>query len=146
MGTIIFHGIHQFSPAMLRAIEDISKYKTVILLFNYQEQYSAIYQTWLNIYSLFDIEIRINGDNQFHPMPLMVDSYRSNLLADQIGKLADGVYTEFEGQAPPEVIEFSNITEFSGYVARIFEHAQKAQKNSRDSEPVLTSFILPQDE
>lgn len=138
MGTIIFHGIHQFSPAMLRAIEDISKYKTVILLFNYQEQYSAIYQTWLNIYSLFDLEIRINGDNQFHPMPLMVDSYRSNLLADQIGKLADGVYTEFKGQVPPEVIEFSNITEFSGYVARIFERAQKAQKNSRDSEPVLT--------
>ena len=44
--TVVIHGIHQFSPAMLCAIEDISKHKNVLLLFNYQEQYSQIYQTW----------------------------------------------------------------------------------------------------
>ena len=34
--TVVIHGIHQFSPAMLCAIEDISKQKNVVLLFNYQ--------------------------------------------------------------------------------------------------------------
>ena len=53
--TVVIHGIHQFTPAMLCAIEDISRFKNVVLLFNYQKQYEAIYQTWTNIYSLFDV-------------------------------------------------------------------------------------------
>lgn len=35
---IVIHGVHQFSPLLLRAIEEIAKYKKVILLINYQEQ------------------------------------------------------------------------------------------------------------
>lgn len=66
--TIVLHGIHQFTPAMLCAIEDISKYQTVILLFNYQEQYKAIYQTWMNIYTLFEKPIQTDFSHQFHPM------------------------------------------------------------------------------
>ena len=53
--TVVIHGIHQFTPAMLCAIEDISRSKNVILLFNYQKQYGTIYQTWTNIYSLFTL-------------------------------------------------------------------------------------------
>lgn len=55
---IVIHGVHQFSPLLLRAIEEIAKYKKVILLINYQEQYKNIYQTWIDIYSAFDCEIQ----------------------------------------------------------------------------------------
>lgn len=43
---VVIHGVHQFSPIMLRAIERMAEYKKVILLFNYQPQYKNIYQTW----------------------------------------------------------------------------------------------------
>ena len=39
---LVIHGIHQFTPIMLRAIEQLSQYKKVILLFNYQTQYSSM--------------------------------------------------------------------------------------------------------
>ena len=126
--AIVLHGIHQFTPAMLCAIEDIGKFKTVILLFNYQEQYKAVYQTWLNIYNLFEQPIRPDATHQFHPMRLMVDSYASNLLADRMGKLAEGEYDGTGENEPIEVIEFANITEFAGYAASLFENAKQRQE------------------
>lgn len=129
--TIIIHGVHQFTPAILCAIEDISKYKNVILLFNYQKQYAAIYETWMNIYSMFDVTINCKSDNEFVPMPLMVNSYQSNVLADYIGKLANGGYGEqHKALDNLEVIEFENTTEFANYAAMIFDNAKRiSEKN-----------------
>ena len=47
--TIVIHGVHQFNPITLRAIDELQKYKKVILLFNYQKQYKNVYQTWFDI-------------------------------------------------------------------------------------------------
>ena len=129
--TVVLHGIHQFSPAMLCAIEDISRYCTVILLFNYQEQYKAIYQTWINIYSLFEQPIQTDTVNHPRPMRLMVDSYESNLLADRIGKLAEGQY-DGQQNREIEVIEFANMTEFAGYAAALFERAHEDLSQMRE--------------
>lgn len=54
LDTIVIHGVHQFNPIMLRAIDELRKYKNVILLFNYQKQYKNVYQTWVDIYSAFE--------------------------------------------------------------------------------------------
>lgn len=138
--TIVIHGIHQFSPAMLCAIEDISNYKTVVLLFNYQEQYKSIYQTWINIYSLFNVGITNSTVSQFMPASLMVDSYSSNMLADCIGNLANGVFKS-PGTALKclEVIEFANMTEFVGYCTSIFEEASMLKSRDYGSrKPTLT--------
>lgn len=141
--TIIIHGIHQFSGSMLCAIEDLSLFKNVILLFNYQEQYKSIYQTWDNVYSLFEAKISKFTENQFVPMALMVDSYSSNMLAHSIGKLYNGEYYPLSSDILQElkVIEFENLTEFAGYVANIFENAQKKAKGQKV--PVL-SFMSEQ--
>lgn len=40
--VIVVHGIHQFSPLMLKAIEILSKYKNVIILFNYVPDYKNV--------------------------------------------------------------------------------------------------------
>ena len=124
--TVVFHGIHQFTPVILNAIEQVARYKRVVMLFNYQEQYKEIYQTWLDVYSCFDLVIKSQFNNEFHPNTLLPISYKGNVLADSIGKLANGEITgknqELEGI---EAIEFDNITEFSAYVATKFENAQK---------------------
>ena len=130
--TVVIHGIHQFTPSMLCAIEDISRYKTVILIFNYQSQYQAIYRTWLNIYELFGLQICTETADQFRPIRMMVDSYKANMLADRMGKLADGQYLEADTHEPIEVIEFANMTEFAGYAASLFEDARREwEKNGK---------------
>ena len=121
--TIVIHGIHQFAPSMLNAIDDFSKDFNVILLFNYQSQYKEVYETWLNIYSLFDLPIRIEQEGQFTPNSLLAYSYQSNLLADYIGKTMAGKPSNSEDLSKLEVIEFENLTEFANYVARVYQNA-----------------------
>lgn len=138
--AIVVHGIHQFSASMLCAIEDISKYLDVILLFNYQNQYKAIYQTWLNIYSLFDIEIGKSNVTEFHPVSLMRNCYASNKLADSIGALTNGEFRPLgDAYKNLEVIEFANLTEFAGYCTLMFEKAVDLKRRSHDKKaPTLT--------
>lgn len=131
--TIVFHGIHQFTPVILNAIEQVAQYKRVVMLFNYQEQYKEVYQTWLDVYSCFDLVIKSQFSNEFHPNTLLSVSYKGNVLADSLGKLANGDIT---GKRPEledsEAIEFDNITEFSAYVANCFEDAQKKYESDKN--------------
>lgn len=136
---IVIHGVHQFTPAMLCAIEDISKYKEVILLFNYQKQYASVYETWMNIYSIFDLPINNQSVNQFTPMPLLVSSYKSNVLADYIGHLSNGEFIEKNKVLNDlEVIEFDNTTEFANYVAMLFDKAKKKNEKTGNVNDPLT--------
>lgn len=138
MNTIVIHGVHQFSPAMLCAIEDIGRFKTVVLMFNYQRQYSRIYETWLNIYSLFNSSIHFGAvDNEFQPTSLY-DSFSSNALADSIGKLSEGQFDHdfFDVLKDIEVIEFENTTEFANYVAEIYETARSESETSGIPSPL----------
>ena len=141
---IVIHGVHQFTPAMLSAIEDISKYKDIILLFNYQKQYASVYDTWMNIYSIFDVPINNQSTNQFVPMPLLINSYKSNVLADYIGHLTNGEFIEKNKVLNDlEVIEFDNNTEFANYVARLFEKAKK-DSNSHGKVKAPIAFMSEQ--
>ena len=127
--TVVIHGIHQFTPTILSMIEEVSKYKRVVLLFNYQQQYNEIYQTWLDVYSCFDLNIKSQFNNEFKPTTLLQPSYEGNMLADQIGRLANGTLIEKSKDINNvKVVEFDNITEFSAYVARIYEEATKNWK------------------
>lgn len=121
---VVFHGIHQFAPLITRTIEVISQYKQVVLLFNYQKQYKNIYQTWMDIYSIWDIPINSQLSNEFRPTSLLSLSYEGNTLADQIGQLAEGKYSgRSEVLNNLEIIEFDNITEFASYVGRVYQNA-----------------------
>jgi len=131
--TVVIHGVHQFTPAMLCAIEDISRHKNVVLLFNYQEQYSEVYKTWLDIYSLFEEPINISSRNKFRPVSLMVQSYPCNVLADCVGTLSNGEYNDNSDiLSGIEVLEFDNLTEFAGYCAMLYEDARDHRERSRE--------------
>ena len=128
-GTIVIHGIHQFTPAMLCAIEDIAKVKNIVLIFNYQKQYQKVYQTWLDIYSLFNTTIKFSSNEEFEPNALLGESYQANLLSDCIGKMSDCCYNENNEELEElEVIEFENNTEFANYVAQVYEDALRKKR------------------
>ncbi len=122
---IVIHGVHQFSPLLLRAIDEISQYKKVILLINYQEQYKSVYQTWIDIYSAFDCEIKNFDGIEFHPSDIMSVSYEGNLLAQNMGRLMGGRKEDILVKEPYKIIEFDNMTEFANYAAKVFEDAEK---------------------
>lgn len=143
--TVVIHGIHQFTPTILSMIEEVAKYKRVVLLFNYQQQYKEIYQTWLDVYSCFDLNIKSQFNNEFIPSTLLQASYKGNVLADQIGKLADGTLTEKSRVLNDiSVIEFDNITEFSAYVAQIFEDASRKYHEDENKKESALSYMREQ--
>lgn len=125
LDQIVIHGVHQFSPLLLRTIEEIAKYKKVILLINYQEQYKSVYQTWIDIYSAFDCVIQNFDGVEYHPVDVSSISYEGNLLAQNMGKLIGGHKDDIFVKKPYEIIEFDNMTEFANYVAKVFEDAEK---------------------
>lgn len=127
---VVIHGVHQFSPIMLRAIERIAEYKKVILLFNYQPQYKNIYQTWIDIYSAFDCSILDSTTAEFRPSLSFPISYEGNLIADNIGKLTNGQMASVSLDSEIEILEFDNMTEFAGYVAEVFNAAEKADPDN----------------
>lgn len=140
--TVVFHGIHQFTPIILKAIDEISKHKRVVLLFNYQNQYKNIYQTWIDVYSSFDIPIKSQFSNEFTPSKLLPNSYTGNVLADKIAILAEGNNKVSNSELSEiEVSEFDNITEFAGYVAKIYEDAIKKYEGIEKSEESYKSVL-----
>lgn len=123
---VVIHGIHQFTPIILRGIEQLSQYKKVILLFNYQSQYSAAYQTWIDIYSAFDSPIHSFDTLEFLPVLEHKQSYQGNLLADSLGRMINGNMQSVKRYDDLDVLEFDNVTEFASYVATLFSDAAKS--------------------
>ena len=121
---VVIHGVHQFTPIMLRAIEAIAQYKEVILLFPYQPQYKNVYQTWVNIYSAFDSHPQNFAGLDRGVVWAGASGSSANVLADRIGRLMEG---RLEGLSPTpfDVIEFDSVTEFADYAANIFECAAR---------------------
>lgn len=142
--TIVIHGVHQFSPMILQTIELVAKYKRVILLFNYQQQYKNVYQTWIDVYSSFDLPIKSQFMNEFKPNPLLANSYEGNLLADRMANLIEGHPEENEEECPFEVMEFDNNTEFASYVAGVFEDALKRQERDKDARKSTLYYMQEQ--
>ncbi len=143
MSTIVVHGVHQFSPIILLALEHIAVYKNVLLLFNYQAQYKNVYQTWVDVYTSFDLPIQGQSNNEFRPNPLLINSYAGNRLADQMASLIEGRTEDAIVANPVEVIEFDNNTEFASYVAHVYEEALRRQEKALNPKR-STLYYMPE--
>ena len=140
--TIVVHGVHQFSPMILQTLEHVSKYKRVVLLFNYQNQYKNVYQTWIDVYSSFALPIKSQFVNEFKPNPLLANCYDGNHLADRMAHLIEGKSVD-EEDTPFEIIEFDNNTEFAGYVSKVYEDALARQERDKDGKR-STLYYMPE--
>lgn len=131
--TMVVHGIHQFSPIMLRTIEILSKYKNVIILFNYQQDYKNVYQTWLSVYNWFESKINISLQN-FHNDS---QEFEGGKIADNMAALISGSTATIDFANQIDVLEFDNRTEFAGYIAKKFEEAETERSRDGYLHPAL---------
>ena len=131
--TVVVHGIHQFSPIMLRTIEILSKYKNVIILFNYQQDYKNVYQTWLSVYNWFESKINISLQN-FHNDS---QEFEGGKIADNMAALISGSTAAIDFANQIDVLEFDNRTEFAGYIAKKFEEAETERSRDGYLHPTL---------
>ena len=141
--TIVIHGVHQFSPMILQALEHVAKYKRVVLLFNYQNQYKNVYQTWIDVYSSFDLPIKSQFVNEFKPNPLLANSYDGNRLAERMAHLIEGKSLDDDTDVPFEIIEFDNNTEFASYVSKVYEAALVRQEKDKEGKR-STLYYMPE--
>lgn len=141
--TIVVHGVHQFSPMILQTLEHVAKYKRVVLLFNYQNQYKNVYQTWIDVYSSFDLPIKSQFINEFKPNPLLANCYDGNRLADRMAHLIEGKSVDEEAEIPLEIIEFDNNTEFASYVSKVYEEAIVRQRKDKEGKR-STLYYMPE--
>lgn len=131
--TIVIHGIHQFTPIMLRTIEILSKYKNVVILFNYQPDYKNVYQTWLNVYSWFESKISLSAQNFNNES----QEFEGGVIADNIAAMIAGSTSAIDLSNKIDVTEFDNQTEFAGYIAKRFEEATKKREADGFKHPTL---------
>lgn len=131
--TVVIHGIHQFSPIMLRTLEVLSKYKNVIILFNYQQDYKNVYQTWLNVYNWFESKTNISLQN-FHNDS---QEFEGGKIADNMAALISGSTAAIDFANQIDVLEFDNQTEFAGYIAKKFELAESERSKDEYAHPAL---------
>ena len=107
ISTVVIHGLHQFTPIALRAIDELQKYKNVILLFNYQKQYKSVYQTQF-------------GERQFLNYPIghffiaianMWDSENNEILISDINDIRECLCANILAEeSPGELVSiFSRI-------------------------------------
>lgn len=132
--TIVFNGIHQFSPDILTTIFEMSKFKNVVLLFNYQQQYNEVYKTWMRIYENFKRPIKFSSVDELVPNVLL--SKDGNYLADYIGKIINCEDFDMDNCLKNiKLIEFDNLTEFANYCANVYQKADRyrIKMNSQNS-------------
>lgn len=124
--TIVIHGVHQFTPLMLRAIEELSKYKLVVLMFNYVPSFKSIYQTWLNVYEYFE-SIKELSPNDY---TFKDTDTPGRSAANEIKALFEqDSSVSLNETSNISVLEFDNTTEFAGYIAKKYEDAENAQRD-----------------
>ena len=123
--VIIVHGIHQFSPIMLKTIEVLGEHKNVFILFNYIPDYKSVYQTWTNIYSWFESKITFSPQNFYDHS----QDFAGGRIADNIAAMLAGSTATIDYSDRINVTQFDNQTEFAGYIAKKFEVAEKMFNN-----------------
>ena len=131
---IVVHGVHQFTAAQIRLITELEKQGlTIIFLFNYQPKFSAIYDSWINIYSNFDVNVNKDGkDHAIIPPEFQTESYA---LATALGLLFEGKFSpanpdmraSYDKYKSCTYIKFANLTEYAHYVASCVDSAKRKQ-------------------
>ena len=130
---VVIHGIHQFSPIMLKTIETLGKFKNVIILFNYLPDYKNVYQTWLNVYSWFESKTMISSQNFFNNS----HDFLGGRIADNMVAMIAGSTATIDYSEQIKVVEFDNQTEFAGYIAKKFEKAEQEREKDKFAHPAL---------
>ena len=130
---VVIHGIHQFTPLILKTIETLSTYKRVVLIFNYIPEFANIYETWNEIYRTFESR---TVKSQYDFLPDLSLS-KGGEIASSIGGLIEENSVFKINDSKIEIVEYNNLTEFVGYISAMFENAKKKAAKDENKHPIL---------
>ena len=95
---VIIHGIFNFKPAIIAAIDDLIKANIdIIFIFNYREDYPSFYKCWKEIYRSFtspDWQPDFNAATRKVTNPCLSNFY----LASDMNDIASGCYRIHEAE------------------------------------------------
>lgn len=127
LDKIVFHGIHQFTPLMLKLFELLNQLNIEpIFLIHYQENSPTIYETWEKVYSWTKCNFELDAEGNHH----MIDPSK---LGNKILELLElGKTPDTNDFSLCSCYKFDNITSFSDFVARNFIKAKETLRNMNE--------------
>jgi len=133
LAKIVIHGIHQFTPLQLRFIQLLNKLGVeIIFLFNYQEKYKSIYDTWMRVYSLFGAEIK----QDVHPY-IPNHAFLGHRLAEALAQLhvddcnnKENRISWYDIGCKADMLVFENLTEYADYISELIDKANHGDNES----------------
>lgn len=129
---IVIHGVHQFTPLILRFIKQLEKIGVeVIFLINYNPEFEEVYSTWKKVYRWTDCDFEINRITSKAYAGDEAKDYAKILIGD-MESLSNKVY---------ECEVYDNLTEYGNYVAKVYEDASKKSRK-KETVPVNSSKVL----
>ena len=135
---VVLHGILQFTPSILAAVEDLNNAGIdVLLLFNYRTDFPIFYEGWKNIYDEIckafgkKDELILNGATDVGKS--YIKNY--NIIYD-MNDIASGCFEYDEKNIVNQVqcYEFNDIIEFTDYVSQVAEQKNKKNKEQSNNE------------
>lgn len=123
---IVIHGVHQFTPLILRLIKDLEKMGLeVVFLFNYMSEYEEIYKTWKNVYEWVNegefIEEGLKAQGE--------EFIRGRELGYALASIYEGDFSKVKSTYNVEYTAFDNLTSFSDYVSQKYKPASQEIEN-----------------
>ena len=132
INKVIFHGVHQFTPIMLKLINYLEKNNIeVIFLINYDENFNRLYSTWDNVYKWTNCKIEKYRVNY---------KYDSLKIAKNYAAIIEGDFEKLEEYNSVVINKFDNYTEMSNYVSKVYSKARETLKGEFNGTSVLANM------
>lgn len=129
---IVLHGVHQFTPLILRLIRDLEQMGIeVIFIFNYMSEYEEIYKTWKNVYEWVN-----HGEMIEEGLKAQGEDYlKGRELGYALASIYEGDFSKIESSYGIQYTAFDNLTSFSDYVSQKYKPASaKVDKKYKGKE------------
>lgn len=125
---IIFHGIHQFTPIIIKLIKYLEQNNIeVIFLINYNEEFKRLYSTWDRVYDWTGCEIEKNvTEYKYHHLNI-AQNYAA-IVEGKFDKLTENNIV---------VNKYDNYTSMANYIAKIYLDAKDRTKGDIRPDKVL---------
>lgn len=132
INKVIFHGIHQFTPIVLKLIRYLEKNNIeVIFLINYNENFTRIYSTWDKVYRWTGCTIEKN---------ITKYKYDQLQIAKNYAAIVEGKFDELTEESNIVIDKFDNYTEMGHYIADKYEKAKDSIDGKFDPAKVLANM------
>lgn len=121
--TVVFHGVHQFTPKILSCIRALEYAGIeVVFLLNYQPKYRHVYETWEKVYAWVKSDFSDISENK---------NFDCRLLGECIGNVLEGRRSG-DVRLDSSIMKFQSKTEFTDLVAEVFSVAESKLKPGAD--------------